>query len=593
VFGALLAVALHSRAAPLGEPAAEDFDFLHRTLIERRFAFFDGGGSLAFWRPLSQQVYYALLGPLMLTQPRAIGALHLALLGLAALLVYRVLRQAWPGYAAATAAAFPLLADSTRALVTWPSHFADVGLVLFSALAVNEAARRRMPSALGALLAALLCKEAALATAALLPFVPRAERDAPRTRLRWAVACGAVAALWAAAYLAVRARAGLQLPHGLETDPALRATPIPARLAWALWNGVRAILSLAPERGALDAAILGGAGAIAAVALAVLVVRRDARERLGRFGAWPLWGGAWFVAACATLAAIFPLWSPARTLFGAIGLGIALAGALAAAHPALPAALLALKLAAFGLSPAPPREISALAASRGAFTDFVTVARLQLLMKQTRAALVTRFPRLPRGAMIGQYNMPRAAEYAFGGSKALQVWYRDSTLQWVRFDELMHKLGLPVAVVVEYHDEPPRQVVLVEGEAMRGLLRAYDALQRDDFGAALLAVDRADSLQRDRDARTLLGTLAGLRAWSLLHLGQGEAAERAADRGLTLRRENPEASMVLAMRWAERGDFAHAEAQLESLSAAYPEQGLPRSLLGRVRELRRAREGRK
>ncbi len=591
--GALVPLVLHSLGAQLGEPAAEDFDFLHRALLERRHTLLDGGGSLAFWRPLSQQVYYSLLGPLMLWHPRAIAAIHVLLLGLATLLVYRTLRRAWPGHAAAAAAAFPLLADSTRALITWPGHSADVGLCLFSALAIHEAARCRMPTALAALLAGLLCKEAAVVTALLLPWVPRPERSTRATRLTWAAACGALAALWGVTYLAVRAHAGLELPHGLESNPALLATPVHARLAWALWNSVRAILSLAPERGPHDLAVAGAAAAILAAALATFAASRGARQRLASAAAWPLWGAAWFLAACATLAAVFPLWGPARTLFGSIGLGIAAAGVLSAAHPALLALMLALKLGAFALSPAPPHEISAMAESRGAFTDFVTVARLQMLMKQTRGALEGRFRALPRGAMIGQYNMPRAAQYAYGGSQALQVWYGDSTLRWVRFEEFMARPDLPVAVVVEYHDDWPRQVALVEGEAMRGMFRAYDILQGGDQRSALREIERADSLQRDRDARTFLGILAGLRAWCLEGLGETDAAEREAKRGLSLRPDNPEASMVLALRMADHGEFAQAEARLDSLIAEYPEQPLPRKLLDRVREMRRVREGRK
>src|SRR5262249_18336206 len=40
--------------APLGEPVAEDFDFLHYALFQR-FSPFDGGGSSSFWRPLAHQ----------------------------------------------------------------------------------------------------------------------------------------------------------------------------------------------------------------------------------------------------------------------------------------------------------------------------------------------------------------------------------------------------------------------------------------------------------------------------------------------------------------------------------------------------------
>ena len=43
----------HSLGAPLGEPVAEDFDFLSRALLSGRHTLLDGGGSQAFWRPVS------------------------------------------------------------------------------------------------------------------------------------------------------------------------------------------------------------------------------------------------------------------------------------------------------------------------------------------------------------------------------------------------------------------------------------------------------------------------------------------------------------------------------------------------------------
>jgi len=68
-------------------------------------------------------------------------------------LVYRALRVAWPGPLAAAAASFPLLAESTRTIAGWPTQFVDLGLYLFSALALHEASRRRLPTTLAALLA--------------------------------------------------------------------------------------------------------------------------------------------------------------------------------------------------------------------------------------------------------------------------------------------------------------------------------------------------------------------------------------------------------------------------------------------------------
>ena len=110
-WASLLAVAplaIHSLGAPLGEPVAEDFDFLHRALFSR-FTLLDGGGSEAFWRPLPHQIYYRALAWLILDHPGLIAALHATLLAVATVLIYGAFRRGWPPAWAAVIATFPLL----------------------------------------------------------------------------------------------------------------------------------------------------------------------------------------------------------------------------------------------------------------------------------------------------------------------------------------------------------------------------------------------------------------------------------------------------------------------------------------------------
>ena len=65
----VLPLILHSLGAPLGEPFADDFDYLHRVLLGGPLTFFDGCGSALYWRPLGRQVYYSLLAPAILGAP--------------------------------------------------------------------------------------------------------------------------------------------------------------------------------------------------------------------------------------------------------------------------------------------------------------------------------------------------------------------------------------------------------------------------------------------------------------------------------------------------------------------------------------------
>ena len=89
---AVLPLVLHTLGAPLGEAVAEDFDFLHRALLQGMGTLLDGGGSEAFWRPVPHQLYYAGLGRLIVSHPGAVATLHIVLLSLGALLLYRTLR---------------------------------------------------------------------------------------------------------------------------------------------------------------------------------------------------------------------------------------------------------------------------------------------------------------------------------------------------------------------------------------------------------------------------------------------------------------------------------------------------------------------
>src|SRR5262245_15669796 len=123
---AVVPLVLHSVGAPLGVPAADDIGQLHHTLFSPRHTWLDNGGSQSYWRPLAYQGYYGLLTGVILTRPPLIAALHVALLALASLLLYRTLRRFMPAPWAASAASFPLIAESTRALITVPIHFVDV-----------------------------------------------------------------------------------------------------------------------------------------------------------------------------------------------------------------------------------------------------------------------------------------------------------------------------------------------------------------------------------------------------------------------------------------------------------------------------------
>ena len=564
---AVIPLLVRCAGAPLGEAVAEDFDFLHRSLFVGLGSLLDGGGSSAFWRPLAHQVYYAALGPLIVSHPLVVAMLHALLLLAGSLLVYRALRPHLGGTVACVAATFPMLSESTRTLVSWPSQFVDVGLYFFTAVSLHETARRRLPSALAATLFALLCKELAVIPALLLPWFPDGRPRAERRR--WAIAFGVLLAAWAGAYLAVRSAAGLHLPHGLEQDANLLSTPLLMRMSWAVGGTLRALVSLPLAPVAEDAVAIPLALGLLLVVLGRLATSLDVRARLRERRGWIMWGGAWFAAGALALAPIFPLWQPNRAHFASTGAGVAAAAALEAAHPMLAGALVLGRGVLLILSPGAPPRVTRAAPQHGAFMDFERLARLQRLMVEARTTLKREFPKLPPHAGVAMLHPPFQADYA-AGDRALQVWYADSTLRWLRWERMAAAEARGLAGAMEFQEDTEPQFRRIEPEALRLLFDAGAMQQREEWAASVDALQRADSLQRDRLAHHFLGRVEGLKAWGLGGLGRLAEAESSARHSLVIAPENADGHLTLAALHNGRGEYAQALAHLDTLQTWYP-----------------------
>jgi len=558
----VLPILIHSWRARLGEPVADDYVFLHRALLDPHHPLFDGGGAMVYWRPLSRQVYYGLFGPLMLSHPRMVALVHALLLAVAAVLIYRALRPRWSPSAAALAASFPLFAEGTRTLVLWPAAFQDLGALLFSALALHEAARRRWATALAALLAGLLCKEVAVATALMLPWMPDRERRGRALRARVALATAALLAAWGAAYLVIRNSAGVEFQRHFEGA----RLPLPERLRWAFGHAATDAFNLDPR-----APLWAGGIVLVVVALVVVSLVRGRHAQGPRISpAWIGWGLAWFALATAALSETFPQWGPFRSVVGLAGLGIALAGALQGLGPVGAVLLTTLRLITFSLAPGPPADIPQAPPAEGAAYDFDSLARLQRYAAEVRSLVTTRYPTLPHGSTIGRHLRPLMAEHAFAFDRAVQVWYRDTTLRWVEWKEIEANPDRPLATVLEYAPLEERQVALVDGPAMREYVTAIRAMGEGRFPAALAHLDHADSLQQDRGVGVFLGSVSGKRAICHLGLMDAEAARRDAERALRLWPDDGDARYTLAVLLADDGATHAALAQLDTLLSKYP-----------------------
>ena len=575
---AVIPLLVRCAGAPLGEAVAEDFDFLRRSLFTGMGSLLDGGGSSAFWRPLAHQVYYAALGPLIVSQPLVVALLHALLLLAGSLLVYRALRPHLGGAAACMAATFPMLSESTRTLVSWPSQFVDVGLYFFSAVALHETARKRLPSALASTLLALFCKELAVIPALLLPWFPDARSR--EERRRWAIAFGVLLAAWAIAYLAVRRTAGLHLPHGLEQDASLLRTPLPERLAWAVGGTLRAVVSLplahVPEDTIAVALAIGLIAAFTILAATSPAVRARLRARR-----------AWFAAGTLALASIFPLWQPNRAQFASAGAGIA-AVALESAHPALGGALVLGRGVLLFLAPAAASGISEEAPDAGAFMDFARLTRLQRFMALTRRALQAQYPHAAPRSHVVEMNLPHGLMYALGENRAVQVWYRDTTLSMVNFKQLNQDTTLSMVAGVQFQPGAPTPIVLLPPEAMRAQDRAYRRIVASQWAASFAPLALADSLTPDPGYVVFHADNAGYRAFALLQLFRYVEAEAEARRSLALVPTSRNGLLVLGSALATRGRWDEALENVEHLLRLDPGNTSAQRLRGNILARREA-----
>ncbi len=344
----VLAVLFAARMGPLGVPVADDFGFLSRALLHPPVDWLDGGGSPLYWRPVSRQLYYAMFGQLMLSQPYLVALFHAGLLAAVAVLLYRALRPAWAAPAAALAATFPVLLEAARQVIAWPSCAQDLLALGFGVAALHALSRGRRAVALVALALALLSKETAIAFVPALALWPAARRAnaTPATRadrVRTGVGAAAVAGVWWAVHEWVSRRAGL-LPPPRGVDEA--TGPDAFAQAWFALRGVWLDLWSVRDPDALFAAWMPWAVALVlasglAVALASAAGRRQLRAALP----WLAWGLLCAGIAMAPLGRFMPLWSSHRSLIPAVGLGLALVALLRAAPPAWLGALAALRLA--------------------------------------------------------------------------------------------------------------------------------------------------------------------------------------------------------------------------------------------------------
>ncbi|HTR96498.1 MAG TPA: hypothetical protein VMH61_01230 [Candidatus Acidoferrales bacterium] len=566
-----------TRRAPLGEPFADDFLFLDFSVLHRRLSWWGGGGADNYWRPLARQAYYGVLGPLMLSHPAWIGALHVLALVAAGVLIQRALRPHWPGPLSAAAGAFPLGLESARVLIAWPAAAQDLGALFFLALAFHAFARGRAVLLALAAVAAALCKEVAAPLALLVGLAPLPPPARGARGMR--VALVAALAAWGVARLAVQSSALHGSPSGAGTDGAGAATLL-ARVAGSLGQVTLDAFSLgARARGPgapLAIALLVGAPLAFAIAFA----------RVRTWWRWSAWGLAWWAVGSAPLALFLPDWAPFRSVLPAVGLGITILAPFTGRPVASLLPVVGLRLATLLAAPGDAPLTTTLPPRTSAFMDFEHMAREQHFMRSMRSSLRAAYPSLPHGAVVARANMPRGLLVAFEGNRALQCWYRDTTLRLAAFEDVQRAPTAALVTVAQFQSRQAREVALVRPDAALLQSKAIADFRAGRYDSCLGEFTRADSLEPDPRAVVFHSESAGARAYALGMLERYDAARAEALRARAIDADNINARLVLVILDLGERRYDRAEALLDSLLADAPTQTTALEMQRTLRALR-------
>jgi tetratricopeptide (TPR) repeat protein len=214
--------------------------------------------------------------------------------------------------------------------------------------------------------------------------------------------------------------------------------------------------------------------------------------------------------------------------------------------------------------------------------DFERLTRLQRFLKQTRVALQRGHPHPAPHSTFVDVNMPHGLTYALGGDRALQIWYRDSTLHLESFDRFRRQPDQRVEAIIQFQPDVEPEIFILDPAAARIQEQAYGLMKSQRIAEALAGFDRADSLEPDPAARVFHANNAGLRANLLVALGHFDAAEREGRRGLALFPRDENSRFVIARELVRRNQLEEAKRQLDSLLHYNPALVEARMLLDRI-----------
>jgi tetratricopeptide (TPR) repeat protein len=186
-------------------------------------------------------------------------------------------------------------------------------------------------------------------------------------------------------------------------------------------------------------------------------------------------------------------------------------------------------------------------------------------MSTARRALHAQYPRPAAHSHVVEMNLPRGLMYALGGDRAVQVWYRDTTLSMVNYARLNVDSTLSMVAGVQFQPGREPAIVLLSPDAMHAQDRAYHRIRAGAWEASFPLLAAADSLQPDPRDVVFHGDNAGYRAFALLQLHRHDEAEAEARRALALTSTQRNGMTVLSMVFLLRGELDEALALADHL----------------------------
>ncbi len=465
VLAAFAALAFACRGGLPGVAVADDYLFLaHQS--QAGFDWLGTHGSDWYWRPLSRQAYFALLGPHLVAHPEYALALHVGLLLVAVWALWSFGRRMLGVHGALVLATAPVLMEPVRVLIAWPSAIQHLLPLAGISCALAAAVRGRAALAWLALAVAIGGHENALLVLPAIPLLlARARgRFAPSD----AAAAIALAALWGAGRMAAFAH-GASLPptHGM---PGLAALGTVARYSLAAFASLE---DLARIPAALVLAGYAVAGAALLVGPRAPLPPGGVRAMLGAALVWAL--------ATAPLAIFLPEWNSWRNTLPSLALAFVLAALAQTGGARVAWLLVSVRLAALLVSPVPAPLPGAIAPETDTHISFARLTRMQQTVRAARVALAPA-PRRTQPWRVRHWNLPRLTEFAFGGPCALQVWSGDPHATFVMYGEA-EGMADTAATVVAFDPNFSRDAVVLVSEAQRRL-NAANAVVRDAGAAA-------------------------------------------------------------------------------------------------------------